>query len=176
MPSFSYFPIIKTTDAELRAYLELADSVKNGLLPVFELTRSRRSKKNPHGDIRKRIKSLVAGAERRPFILDLTTEGTLQNAQIEEMLGAGGKGFSEWVSFIRELKEAELNPIPVVHFEPSLPDEMRAEVKGLRRHSTLMAFRVKIDEEAAELTRLVAREVGAENLIVILDGGFIKPD
>ena len=64
MPSFNYFPILKTTDAELHAYAELPLRVQEKILPIFELTRSRRSKNNPDADSWIRIES-IRSEERR---------------------------------------------------------------------------------------------------------------
>lgn len=50
-----YMPVIRTRAAELKAYDKLSSSSKASMLPVFELTRSRRSPKNQHGDITKML-------------------------------------------------------------------------------------------------------------------------
>ena len=55
MTEFSYIPIIKTGDAELKALQNLDTRYKVKFTPVIELTRGRRSKKDVVGILQKRI-------------------------------------------------------------------------------------------------------------------------
>lgn len=50
---FYYFPILKSRDAELRAYEKLSDTDKIKILPILELTRSRITQKNQKGSVKK---------------------------------------------------------------------------------------------------------------------------
>lgn len=51
---YYYFPAFKTRDSELRAYNKLNDSVKDKILPIVSLTRSRISKTNVDGNLEKK--------------------------------------------------------------------------------------------------------------------------
>lgn len=177
VPKYHYFPIIKTTDAELKAYSFLNDEVKDGILPIFELTRSRRSKYNPDADVNKRIDKLKEDVVNRPFILDLTVEQTLSNAQIDEMLNTPKEGFALWVAFIKELLEQELNVIPMINFHPDVIEDVEKEIDSLNSLSEYLAFRVSINEpDAIDYINQILAMFDMEKLILILDGEFIELD
>ena len=176
MAAYNYFPILKTTDAELRAFAELPKQVKDKILPVFELTRSRRSKKNRDGDAWKRIKCLQEYLGDRPFILDLTTEESLQNKQIVEMLEVSSDGYDSWVSFINKIVDAGLNVIPIIHYNPDELAEVRKEIGKLQDLSNCLAFRVRADDEVGQYVGEIEKVFNLSKLILILDAGYLKPD
>ena len=177
MPKYCYFPIIKTTDAELKAYSFLNDDVKNGILPVFELTRSRRSKNNPNADINKRIDKLKEDVVNRPFILDLTVEKSLSNAQIDDMLNTPTGGFAMWVSFIEKLREQDLKVIPMINYHPAVRNDVEKEIKALNKLSKYLAFRVSINEpDVITYINQISAMFDMKKLILILDGEFIELD
>ena len=74
MSRFQYFPIIKTRDSELRCFKNLTQKQWEKILPIYELTKSRKTKLAPDGDISKRMDEINKIQGGRPFILDLTTE------------------------------------------------------------------------------------------------------
>ncbi len=177
MPNYNYFPILKTTDAELKAFSNLNSTVKNNILPIFELTKSRRSKKNQDADIWKRIKTLKTQLDNNPFILDLTTEATLSNGQIDRMLKLHQNGFIEWVSFIQELNKEKLTVIPVIHYNPNTTEEVIKEIKSLSKISSNLAFRVDVSEEdLISYLDIINSAFDLSMLILILDGRFIRID
>ncbi|EPK9976499.1 beta family protein, partial [Escherichia coli] len=55
MKKFNYFPIMKTRDAELKAMSKLSSGVFDHILPIYELTKSRKAKIAPDGDIHRRM-------------------------------------------------------------------------------------------------------------------------
>lgn len=171
--SYCYFPILKTTDAELKAYKMLDEEVKLNILPVFELTRSRLSKKNTTRTIYKRIESLKKIVIDKPFILDLTTQEQLSNEEIEKMLGDNSNGFEEWVNLIKELKEDDFNLIPMIHYNPYCIEDVEKQIKNLQEHSNYLAFRVlACDEDLPEYLQNISKYMDFNNLILILDAEF----
>ena len=50
-----YVPIIKTGDAELRALSNIDDAVKNFVMPLFEITRGRKTRNAEEGVIAKKV-------------------------------------------------------------------------------------------------------------------------
>ncbi|MFD2736569.1 hypothetical protein ACFSYI_16185 [Xanthomonas dyei] len=54
----NYSPVIRTRAAELRGLKELADAARRKLFPIVELTRSRRTSKNPAGSISKSVEAI----------------------------------------------------------------------------------------------------------------------
>jgi len=176
MSSYNYFPILKTTDAELQAYAELPLRVQERILPIFELTRSRRSKNNPDADSWLRVESIEESLDGRPFILDLTTEPTLQNTQIDAMLNNAKNGYSAWVTLVRKIAAKGMDVVPVIHYNPDELTEVRAEIRELKKISPTLAFRVGTADDVAGYTAEIAKSIDTENLVLIIDASYIKPD
>lgn len=168
-----YIPIIKTTDAELRGYENLSEKVKQRVLPVFELTRSRRSKKSPHGNIHKRMERIADIVSNNPFILDLTAHDDLTNPQIEDLLDERG-GFLNWIEFLHEHSELEI--IPAIHLYEDTPKNIiEKEVELLLSNHKKVALRIDADDtnsiQYVNNIRDALQDDG--NLSLIIDGGFI---
>ncbi|HDZ9215193.1 TPA: beta family protein, partial [Vibrio cholerae] len=112
MSEYKYFPIIKTRDAELKCFQNLDKIILDQILPIYELTKSRKTTKTPDGDINRRmgqIKDIQGG---NPFILDLCTDDKYINPQIEQLIDEY-QGFQDWQYFLSIYKD--LNIIPMVH-------------------------------------------------------------
>ena len=92
-------------------YLE--ESVKDKILPVFELTKSRKTTKAPDGDIYKKMLKIADIQKDRQFVLDLCTDDKYRNPQIEQLLDESD-GYSYWQSFLNHHGRT-LNIIPMVH-------------------------------------------------------------
>lgn len=111
-----YVPIVKTGEAEIKAMSNIDDNVKNFILPVFELTRGRKSQKEDEGKIAKRIQFLKDNYKDFPFILDLTGIDDLSNSEIEQ-LHSSENSYSNWVNFCRTQKNNFGIFYPVVQIE-----------------------------------------------------------
>jgi hypothetical protein len=173
----TYSPCLKTTDAELRGFSKLDDSVKDALLPIFELTRSRTSKNNPHGDVATRLEAIKSGiGSQRPFILDLTTHPDLSNAQINALLDEED-GFVAWRKFIDRL---DMNVIPAIHIvEGGSPNNLSKQVKEIERARGNIAFRADVFDPNTQqyVSEILGNLSDVSRLIIILDAMFIKkPD
>jgi len=70
MSDIIYVPIIKVSVAEMRGVETLSDEVKDAITPVFELARSRRTKRDPEGNIFQSLEKLKEVYGERQFILD----------------------------------------------------------------------------------------------------------
>ena len=143
---YAYVPIIKTNPAELKGFSNLPIDVFNNILPVIELTRSRRSKNNPNASIYKNLDTIIDIIGTNPFILDLTTDETLINNEIEGILYDGGNGFTKWVDLIITLKNSNMNPIPIIHYDPNEIQYLSEELNALQDLSSILAFRVSIND------------------------------
>lgn len=139
-----YSPIIRTIDAEIRGVEHLGDDVKDFLLPVFELTRSRPLKNYPEGDIHKRMMQLEEFFGDRPFILDLTSVEDLINDQIEDLLDETDN-FREWRNFLD--RYAHLNIYPAVHFYEDDFDQLSQMSRMLAEGHDGIAIRLLIETE-----------------------------
>ena len=166
-----YYPILKTTDAELRGYGELDGAVKSKVLPIFELTKSRKTKLEPYGNIEKRLEKIIDLTEDRPFILDLTTEETLINYQIEDLLDPVD-GFENWSIFIQRYEN--YNIIPVVHVDVDNLVNTTVLANTLATFCEFLALRVS-DEDTDFPTFLAAIDESLHSrIILIIDAGLVK--
>ena len=141
--NFCYFPILKTTDAELKAYNFLDASIKDRILPILELTKSRISKKNPDGLIAKKLDKIYEIMKTNPFILDLTTEPTFSNKETEELIYDFRNGYEKWIKFLIKRKE-QFNIIPMVHYQPQKKEEVKKQIKKLKDNFPSVAFRIEL--------------------------------
>ena len=172
MGKYYYFPILQTRDAELKGLDRLDSEVKDCILPIFELTRSRRTKNNNEGDIWKRIDQIKDAVGVRPFALDVTQLPTLSNAQTAQLLSSNDN-FSSWVNFIREVKGRGLNVIPTIHFDPDDLNSSKEEIVNLLKLSEFLLFRVDVrDSDVIDILKKLERVCDFSRLIVLLDAGF----
>lgn len=170
----TYTPIIKSTDAELRGFSNLSNEIKRLMLPVLELTRSRKSKSSPDGNIHKRMQQISDIVGKLPFVLDLTSHEDLLNEQIEDLLDESG-GFRNWVDFLSEYKE--MNIIPAIHmYEDTEQDLVHAEIDGLLKIHDKVALRVEADDN--QLIKYLEKIRGGldtdDQLFLIIDYGFVE--
>ncbi|MFC1524635.1 beta family protein [Thermodesulfobacteriota bacterium] len=169
----TYYPFMKTRDAELRAYSKLSDQVKNLIIPIFELTKSRRTSIVPDGDIHRRMNYLEEIVGKRPFILDVTTVDKYSNPQTKDLLDETN-GFYEWQYFLN--KYDQLNIIPTIHI---YNDEEYGEVEKFIRWASVkfdkLALRVPsyIDEISPILDMIVENIDDRCSLLLLIDAEFI---
>ncbi|AXS83274.1 beta family protein [Marinobacter sp. Arc7-DN-1] len=179
MSNYKYFPIIKTRDAELRCFEHISDSNLNQMLPIYELTKSRKTTKTPDGDIHRRMSKIKDLQHGRPFILDLSTDEAYSNPQIEQLLSERGS-FYEWQIFIFELY-SELNIIPMIHVyedDNGILEEVKKFVSYASSKKNLLAIRLPFDLTPNEvdfyLSPIRDNLKNNSKLIVLLDAGFIR--
>lgn len=170
-----YCPILRTTAAELRGLQNLSLDAAKGILPLMVLTRSQRSKYNPDGRIEKRIEQIKDALGTRPFILDLTDEPSMSNAQIDRILHGAPGGFDEWVECVKRMREQDLNVIPVIHYDRAYIKGVRKQIKGLRELSATLAFRVDPnDRELGQYLDVFSKCMPLSDLILILDARYLS--
>ncbi len=172
LDDFHYYPLLKTTDAELKAYSNLDSSVQDNILPIFELTKSRRSTKNPLGKISIRLEQLQDLADGRPFIIDLTTEPSLSNTEIRDLLNDTADGFKAWREFVAQIP----NAIPVIHYNENAADaDTKKQAKELEAKHKAVAFRADAyDPDMMEYLGVILNALKRpDQLIIILDLGYV---
>jgi hypothetical protein len=136
----TYLPIIRSRAAELRGLKELPGTTRSKLFPIVELTRSRRTSKNPNGDIQKSVEAICEIMEKRPFVVDLTSLASLQNAEFDQILD-DEDGFKAWTDFALDLFPG--HSVPVVHLlEPFELQPFQLQVERLREKFSRVAIRV----------------------------------
>lgn len=104
-----YIPVLKTSDAELRAVKFLDRNVKEETLPLFELTRSRKTKSLPEGSAKKRLEQIFDIYGDNPFILDLCTEPELMNEEMLDFFDQS-QGYKKWTDFLDLFTGAQITP------------------------------------------------------------------
>lgn len=173
MSQYIYTPVIKTRDAELKAFANLKQNIKNSILPIFELTKSRKTKNIPDGDIHKRMVEIKKIAGENPFILDLSTNEKYLNPQIETLLSPNN-GFYEWVYFINSY--SHLNIIPMIHiYDDEDFSDIEAFVSSPHLRGRDFAVRLPYDEQNInEFIDPIIRNLENSNLYVIIDVGQIS--
>ncbi|WP_233080230.1 beta family protein [Rheinheimera soli] len=154
-----YYPLVKTRDAEIKGIRNLRDDVKDCIIPVFELTRSRISQKtNPDGDIHKRMRQVSEAVGDRQFILDICTSPKYLNVQLEQLL-VPDHGFYEWQQFLKAYSDLKI--IPALHIYSE--DDFSEVVKFIQQMSTSyndFSLRLPIDLDdpdkiVSEITRVM---------------------
>ncbi|MEM5501514.1 hypothetical protein WNY59_07930 [Ahrensia kielensis] len=95
----NYIPVLKTSDAELRALKFVNDEIKRKILPVFELTRSRKTKRLPNGSAIRRLEQVAEIYKNYPYILDICTEPDLMNDEMIDFFDQEA-GYKNWRNFL----------------------------------------------------------------------------
>lgn len=173
---FNYLFVLKTTDAELRGLEHLDDAIFSNSIPLFELTKSRITSRNPIGSVDRRIAQIVDLVGRREFFLDLTTHNDLMNVEIEELFDESD-GFERWRNFLTELQMPGM--IPVIQIvEPGDPANVQIEVSQLLEIYGRAALRIDIRntsmEEILGLVRPIQEVIdGPHQVLFIIDAGFV---
>lgn len=180
MSDIVYVPIIKTGDAEIRGIENLSDYVKDRITPLFELTRSRKSKKVKQGDIFRRLDRLQQAYGNRQFILDLTGEPNLSNEQIET-LHDNQDGYKNWIEFLVSLKEDFPEIIPTIQISDEGVDSaeefyerIRKQVESLDKNFDNIVYRFPLEYEDFKVDLdAICQAISGDKIICVIDAGFI---
>lgn len=168
-----YVPIIRTSEAELKAFQNLSPDVKRLITPFFELTRSRITSKPPFGDIYQNLYSIL---EHRPenFILDVTTEPKLENAQTERLYSPL-RGYKAWVDFVQQLKGKLFLPVLLIN-ENGHFDDLRSQAASLLKIAGGFVIRMGLDEKDYEtyVAPIIAEFCKSGKILLVFDCGFVK--
>lgn len=150
MPT-NYYPILKTTIAEMRALKNISKKEWANITPILELTKSRKSKNNQECDVYKKIEEIIDTVRSDSLILDITSIESLSNEQIDSFQ-VEDNGFSNWCDFINEIKRSKkINITPVML---SYPDSdlgnLLQEIDSLCSSEGRVAIRIPILETGLE--------------------------
>lgn len=175
--SYNYFPVLKTKDAELRAVSNLDSDTMDRILPIYELTKSRITKKDPIGNISKRLEDIGRIQATRPFILDVTTDPKQKNSQTEAMLVPNG-GYHNWRAILTS--HHEMNITPIIHINFELDANLNETSKFVSIcSSNYEAFAVRLPPDLdieiyEEILNAITPNLNGAKLDVILDAGCIR--
>lgn len=182
-----YVPIIKTGDAELRALSNIDDAVKNFVMPLFEITRGRKTRNAEEGVIAKKVEFISNHFSEIPFILDLTSDKTLTNSEINQ-LHSSNNNYERWTQFCIKNKDIFGKFYPVIQIEEEDDYEnylckLFEQVKILVQHFDFIVFRSQNEIEAKDLITDIKGLLDKdafnsinlhEKLIYVLDYKYIK--
>ncbi len=153
---------------------KLHSDIADKMMPIYELTKSRKAKKAPDGDIHRRMSSIKEIQGDRPFILDLSANEKYVNTQIEQLINPKN-GYYEWQYFLSIY--GGLNIIPMVHL---YDDDDFTEVEKFVRDVSVSKGKiaVRLPYDLDNFQKFVAPIVNnLQNdckLYVILDGGQVN--
>ncbi|WP_315851108.1 beta family protein [Yersinia aldovae] len=167
---FKYFPLIKTRDAELKAISRLSDDILSEILPIYELTKSRKTKVAPDGDIHRRMTLIAEIQGDKPFILDVSSNDKYINPQMEQLLDEN-KGYYEWQYFISLY--SNLNIIPMIHlYDEDDFSEVTKFVSEMSKLKSKLAVRLpfNLDDYKKFITPIIDGLNGDCKIFVIIDG------
>lgn len=144
-----YYLLFKTGDAEIRALSHC--NVLDNIIPLVELTKSRRSTKDKQGNIEKRLKSIAEIFKGKPIILDITTDERQSNEQTQSFYDYED-GYLNWINFVQELKSKEefkqLIPCILANTsDPYFDDNFSKQVKALNKFFPTLAYRSPINDD-----------------------------
>lgn len=176
MGKYLYYPIMKTRDAELKCMSKVDADTFGNILPIYELTKSRKTSKTPDGDIHRKMKIIADIQGYKEFILDVCTLPAYINPQIEQLIDETD-GYHYWRYFLSLY--SDLNIIPMIHL---YDDEDFTEVNNfIAQVSTLysrLCLRLPYDVDDLEkyVTKVSSFLTNGCTLILILDGDFLTSD
>lgn len=173
LSKYLYSPAIRTRRAELLGLSHIKDSYDAGFLPLFELTRSRRTKSNPEGSVEISVREVLEIVGDAAFVVDITGLSSLTNSEVEKLLDPDAS-FANWVEFVD--KNLPRSAVPVIHLTDPYDDAAVSHQlsKFVPRHGAV-AIRVPAEFEDIELlARTVEREVGSfEHIVLYVDVGLV---
>ncbi|WP_296221749.1 hypothetical protein [uncultured Enterobacter sp.] len=173
----NYFPIMKTTIAEMRALKKLSPDVLDKITPIFELTKSRKSKNNQESCVFKKIDEIKSIISERKFILDLTSIDSLSNEQINSFQN-DDNAFDNWCEFINSIRKQGVNVTPVlIAYPDSTIIDLDNELNKLCQDENKVAIRIPIYENDLDDLFKILKKIATlrASLIeyIIFDAGYI---
>lgn len=184
MTEFSYIPIIKTGDAELKALQNLASNYIVKFTPLIELTRGRRSKKDGIGMLQKRIDKLKEIKLQR-FFIDLTGDSSLSNVEID-IKRSNKDNYKQWCDFCLFLKQFFPLVCPVIQIEED--EDYESYLRGLanqivfmQQHFDYLMFRADSDNYINIVSDLKAllkeyTNIDTSKIFCMFDNKYIRYD
>lgn len=173
-----YALLLKTGESELRAIDNL--NLPDGLLPIIELTRGRKSKSDSIGDLSKKIKKIESNFHDREIILDLTNDSNLSNIQIDNLFDPQN-GYENWLSFLSEQasknKFRRIIPSILVNTkDENLETNLQKQASSLSQNFKSIAYRCDIEDEGCiDDIHAIGKILNYCESHIIIDCGYIIP-
>lgn len=174
----NYYPLLKSTVSELRALKLISETDLERIVPIFELTKSRKSKNNPGCDVYKKIDEILDIVGSSEFILDLTNEESLTNSQIESFFDEDN-AFYNWTDFIkriREEKQANVTPM-ILAYDDSNLDTLRTQADRLLKVCNRVCIRIPVELVADPIAEhLITLAAEIQKVLIVVDLGYVRED
>jgi hypothetical protein len=178
----------------------LDDSLKEGILPIIEMTGSigytypknykDESLRGTHrkGDISTKIKKILGLVGSRKFILDITDDQSLMYDGLSRILDHTN-GYRAWIDFLREDLIFQNQVIPTIQFNTAYRDDVTAQIKSLNALFASVAVKLPVllpnntglfdssivfNRDLQRIIKWILDLLPNNKLIVILDCGYIK--
>lgn len=169
-----YYPNLKTSDSELRAVRFLDNSTKGRITPIFELTRSRKTKSLPNGSVHKRIEQLLEIYGNSHFILDLATEEDIINDEIVDMFDETN-GYSKWLRFLRDSGARGAYPC-ALYVEDGGKENFQRQVERIVSDYGRVCLRTSVaDGDTAKLYNWITEVTDSNKIIACGSMYYIEP-
>lgn len=168
-----YYPNLKTTDSELRALRNLSAEIKKKICPVFELTRSRKTKSTPSGSLSKRADQLKEAYSGR-FILDLCTEPTLMNDETLDLFDEGS-GYESWKNFLGRNFGGEIVPC-ALYVEDGSGENFKEQIGWIIQKYGRVCLRTSVADEFIASLYSWALEVASPEQIILCPILYYVPE
>ena len=146
MGSHKYILAVKTGEAELRALENTPLGMQ--VLPIIEITRGRRTKKDPNGSIWRRLDRLKEILIGHDVCIDLTSQASLSNEDIDSLFSSEN-GFENWLNFLNKVKSLFNRIIPAIIIDrdaPALEENLEKQIKALWGTYDSILYRHDIDD------------------------------
>ncbi|MDR1324240.1 MAG: beta family protein [Candidatus Margulisbacteria bacterium] len=201
MSKYYYFPILKTRPSEVNAYDILDSSVKDGVLPIIEMTGelgytysqkhkdiNLRGKRRP-GDINKKIQKILDFMGQRKFILDITDDNLLKYDGLSDRSGGlldPTNGYETWRNFLLQNPDFKNQVIPTIQFNTIHRDNVEKQIIELDKTFNYIALKLptsipfNFSNEVNPISQIIDwifQLIKKPKLFLILDFDYLKaPD
>lgn len=176
MSSNCYYPILKTTVSEMRALKQFDCSDSTIIHPILELTKARKSKYDDIGDVYKRVQEIADIVKKNDFYLDLTSEESLSNPQIETYFDDFNY-FENWRLFIESLIEKGLNVKPIIQaFDDSSVHDLQNQMQFFSDICGAFAIRLKPEYLEMDIAQNLLQAAQPFKFTTILDAEYVDKD
>lgn len=178
-----YFPQIKTTAAELRAFRNLKNLNEPNLIPILQITKPRVGK-NPD-PISALDRHLVRVFESFPpdqkIIVNVTEDETYQDSTLNQFIHDYSDGYILWIEQVRKLKsELCKNIVPCIIGTASNEtfNDLKLQIQRLQNEFDEIAIRLPINipsniNKLLPLLELLGLARPEKKLYLLLDFGYL---
>jgi hypothetical protein len=184
-----YAVIMRTGEAELRAFEMSQPKVLDKILPIIEITRGRKKTiKDEDGKplyetypFNNRIQKIKKLFENKVITIDLTSEKNLSCPEVDELYDPFN-GYENWINFLVGLKKEKVfkDIIPTIIINVTDPDfdkNFITQIKELGRYFSKILYRNSIEDEGcySDLELIHTHMQGyQEQLIIAIDCGYVQ--